>query len=214
MKTQSKTKPKMKKNDMHIFVQRVRWAYIRQRRWHEQIWGSGKSDYLPGPRWDGGDRRGSRRSNIWVGAAQAMIDVGVDWPEEYVAWQFDQSFGKLIRPNQLYTEARIRGFVDAARQRKKKRTNTVSIRLHSQAAALDADISFWEDGNEMSKEDGDSECDYTQPLLIALGTTGNQLSPLFRHLVSRYYNIQDYADTFCVAAAFQYMPDARYYDFA
>lgn len=83
-------------------VERCRNAYIRVRRDYElQL--NGRSDYRPGPHWDGGeDARGYQHKSVWEKIATFMLRHDLD-PERCVRLRFAhrQYHQNPVLPNQI-----------------------------------------------------------------------------------------------------------------
>lgn len=68
---------------MEQLAQAIRAAYIDARRKHEEARTGRRSNYTPGPHWDGGvtKRTRVRRKNYWLVLAKALTERGIDFQE-------------------------------------------------------------------------------------------------------------------------------------
>ena len=214
IRTRTKTN---RTSDKHMdeLVQRIRWAYILARRRNEGIWNPRKALYIPGAEWDSRrDQRGRIKPNIWMHAANAFSECGIDSPEEYVQWIFrDKTQRRLLEPNQLYTQQRLHRFVKDAHARHTQQRRQIEISLGSQVASLELRIAeyieYWED----SLKDGpDAKLDYAGAVSIALDWAIESYHPLFIYVVAKQQGLGEYVDEYMFRAAIEYIHYKRYYD--
>lgn len=162
-----------------------------------------RSNYEPGPRWDGGlDRYGTNRKPVWPKLARFFVERGIE-PLAYMKAQFWQATsGRKPLPNAMTSPAAL-----AIYERYKKQIEGDLGRLL-----------VWEIGSirsEMLPVQDALNWPYISALSWALNNDRTvKASPLVRYCLAVEYGLGDIAESYHDCALFQYAFQKQAYDAA
>jgi hypothetical protein len=192
-----------------IDPERIRSAYIENRRMADSKRSGSASSYRSGPRWDGGvDAAGRKFKPIWPVLADRLEKAGIFEVEDYVRWVFDEATDpSRIYPNGLACDRLVEEFLRVrGEDLHLGRGDLLRSSLRTQQHVFKSEVETLRRGT-MAEGLWTNEQVVKHVLLDA---TVN-LSALFRWLAARRGGYEDVAEVWREAARVQYEKDPEAY---
>lgn len=184
-------------------TQRVREAYIlERRRWELRVTGR-PSDYRSSEKWDGGEnpRTGKRTAGVWPKVAAFVLEHRLE-PCAFIRSQFEDVVDRdrCPLPNQLYNQNAL------GRWKERSTSDLRIVAVYLDACKSNVQLQVM-DTKETMPEWSERE---VWAFVLTDGTT--ELDPLFRYCMAEKLGLVDVADTYEESAAAQYVRDEPNYD--